>query len=172
MPSWTFNLWINGTLHNSEVWQDLTEYDKKELKKIDHYILKLIIGSHSKAPTEQLYLETSTLSVTQTISVRRMIYLQTVLQRPEGELIRNIYEAMKSETLPGDWYNLVQKDFLEVNLTISENEIRCMSPLDYKLLIKEKMKETAFIQLKETQASHLKGHITHHKTCSLLKLTC
>ena len=123
-------LWINGILHNSEVWQDLTEYDKKELNKIDHYILKLIIGSHSKAPTEQLYLETSTLSVTQTISVRRMIYLQTVLQRPEGELIRNIYEAMKSEPLPGDWYNLVQKDFLEVNLNISENEIRCMSPLD------------------------------------------
>ena len=66
-------LWINGVLHNSEVWQELTEQDKKELNKIDHNILKLIIGSHSKAPIEQLYLETSTISVTQTIAVRRMV---------------------------------------------------------------------------------------------------
>ena len=48
-------LWINGVLHNSEVWQELTEQDKKELNKIYHYILKLIIDSHSKAPIEQLY---------------------------------------------------------------------------------------------------------------------
>ena len=160
-------LWINGILHNSEVWQDLTEQDKKELNKIDHYILQLIVGSHCKAPTEQLYLETATISVTQTISVRRMIYLQTILQRSEGELIRNIYEAMKAEPLPGDWYNLVQKDFKELNIDISDIEIRSMVPLDYKSMIKEKMRESAFIQLKEMQASHQKGQKIQHEN-----LTC
>jgi hypothetical protein len=35
-------LWINGILHNSEVWQELNEKDKKELNKIYHHILKLI----------------------------------------------------------------------------------------------------------------------------------
>jgi hypothetical protein len=157
-------LWINGTLHNSEVWQDLTEQDKRELNKIDHYILRLIIGAHSKAPIEQLYLETSTLSVTQTIAVRRMVYLQTVLQRTEGELIRKIYETMKAEPLPGDWCNWVQKDFQDIKLIITEDQIRSMSPTDYKLLIKEKIRDSVFIQLKEAQASHEKGHSTFHES--------
>ena len=33
-------LWKNGNLHNSEVWQELTEEDKKELNKIYHAIFK------------------------------------------------------------------------------------------------------------------------------------
>ena len=98
----------------------MTEEDKKELNKIDHAILKQVTGSHSKAPTGQLYLETSSLSVTQIIAVRRMVYLQTILSRTEGELIRNIYEAMKEDPLPGDWVNMVQKDFEWINLSISE----------------------------------------------------
>ena len=53
-------LWINVTLHNSEVWQELTEHDKEELTNIYHYILRFIIEAHSKAPIEHLYLETST----------------------------------------------------------------------------------------------------------------
>ena len=89
--------------------------------------MKLITGSHSKAPVEQLYLETATLSVTQIISVRRMIYLQTILQRPEGELVRNIYEAMKADPLPGDWYRLVQEDFKLVNLPLNEDQIMTMN---------------------------------------------
>ena len=160
-------LWINGILHNSEVWQELNEEDKKELNKIDHYILKLITGSHSKAPVEQLYLETATLSVTQIISVRRMIYLQTILQRPEGELVRNIYEAMKADPLPRDWYRLVQEDFELVNLQINEDQIINLNPTQYKSLIEEKMRDAAYITLKEIQAGHDKGRSTHHE--NLLK---
>ena len=156
-------LWINGILHNSEVWQELNDKDKKELNKIDHCVLKLITGSHAKAPTEQLYLETASISVTQIISVRRMIYLQTIIQRTEGELIRNIYEAMKADPLPGDWYKLVQEDFKLVNLDLNEDQILNMNPTQYKSIIKEKMRDAAFIILKESQAGHEKGSLTHHE---------
>ena len=156
-------LWINGILHNSEVWQELTEEDKKQLNKIDHAILKQIVGSQSKAPTEQLYLETSTLSVTQIIAVRRMVYLQTLLTRTEGELTRKVYKAMKADPLPGDWIKRVEKDFEEINLIISEDQIINMCPLKYKSLIKEKMRDAAFIHLKEIQASHEKGGTTYHE---------
>ena len=62
---------INGLLFNSEVWQQLTEKDKRDLNKIDHSLLRTILGSHAKAPIEQLYLETSSLSLTDTIKTRR-----------------------------------------------------------------------------------------------------
>ena len=75
---------INGMLYNSEIWQQLTEKDKMDLNKIYHILLRSILGSHSKAPVEQLYLETASLSFTDIIKIRRLIYLQTILGRPEG----------------------------------------------------------------------------------------
>ena len=61
---------INGVLYTSEIWQKITEKGKKDLNKKDHILLRQIIGSHSKAPNEQLYLETSTLSLTDTMKIR------------------------------------------------------------------------------------------------------
>ena len=77
-----------------------------------------------------------------------MVHIQTVLQRTEGELIRKIYEAMKADPLPGDWSLVVQKDFENINLIVTEDQIRSMSPLDYKSQMKEKNRDSAFIQLK------------------------
>ena len=86
---------INGTLYNSEIWQQLTQKDKSDINKVDHILLRSILGAQAKVPIEQLYLETASLTPTQIISVRRMIYLQTILKRPETEMIRKIYEEMK-----------------------------------------------------------------------------
>ena len=66
--------------------------------------------------------------------------------------------------MPGDWVNIVQKDFEEVNLKISEEQIRNMCPLKYKSLIKEKMRDAAFLQVKEIQASHEKRGNTYHES--------
>ena len=79
--------------------------------------------------------------------------MQTILQRAEGELIRNIFEAMKAEPLPGDWYSLVKRDFEFINLVLTEEEIRNMSASKYKSIVKNKMREAAFTELKETQSN-------------------
>ena len=96
-----------------------------------------------------------------------MVYLQTILTRAEGELIRNIFEAMKAEPLPGDWYSLVKEDFKSINLSLTEDEIRDMSPSKYKSIVKKYMREAAFTQLKETQLNHEKGSSSQHE--NLLK---
>ena len=95
-----------------------------------------------------------------------MIYLQTILQRPEGELERNIYEAMKADPLPGDWYRLDQEDFELVNLHLNEDQIMNMNSTQYKSLIKGKIRNAAYITLKETQAGHDKGRHTYHENLS------
>ena len=46
---------------------------------------------------------------------------------------------MKADPLPGDWINIVKKDFEEINWIISEDQIINICPLKYKSLIKEKM---------------------------------
>ena len=120
------------------------------------------IHIHSKTPLEQLHLETATLSIPQIIATRRLIYLQTILKRPKGELIRNIYEAMKEDPLPGDWCQQIQNDFEKINLHMNENLIELMNAEEYKVLIKSKVKEEAFKEFKNMQAGHQKGNTLFH----------
>ena len=49
--------------------------------------------------------------------------MQKILQRPESELIRKIYEALKADPVPDDWCLMVKNDFEEIYFEISEQEI-------------------------------------------------
>ena len=78
-----------------------------------------------------------------------MIYLQTILQRSEGELIRRVYEEMKADPITNDWCQLVSGDFQLVNLNITDNQIRQMNQTQYKTLIKQKVCDAAYMEFKE-----------------------
>ena len=75
--------------------------------------------SHSKVQNEFLYLETGTLNVEQTLSCRRMMYLQTILNRSDEELTKRVYNAQKKNPLEGDWVKMVEKDFEVLGLRIN-----------------------------------------------------
>ena len=76
------------------------------------------------APNEQLQLETSSLSLTDTINMRRLIYIQAILERPEFKFIRDIYEAPKADPVQIDWCLLVQEDMADLNPNYTDQEIR------------------------------------------------
>ena len=153
---------INGLLCNSEIWQKLTEKDTKDLNKIDHIVLRSSIGAHSKVPLEQLYLETASIPPPDIIKTRRRIYLHTILHRPESELTRKVYEAMKADPIPDDWCLLVEKDFQEINLKISDLEISAMDSMSSKATIKSRVRDYSYINLKKMQAGHEKGRTLEH----------
>ena len=77
---------LNKTLFNSEVWCALNKSDLQVLEVLDRKILRLILGSHSKAQNEMLYLETGVMEIRHVVAVRRLCYLKKFLNRPDGEL--------------------------------------------------------------------------------------
>ena len=64
---------LNGCFFNSEVWSGYSDRDLKDLKVIDHNILRLITGAQAKVPSEMLYLETAQLPIINVITVRRLL---------------------------------------------------------------------------------------------------
>ena len=58
-------------------------------------------------PPEKLYLEIDALPIKTVISVRRVIYLNNILNKQEGKVVRKEYRSMKSNPFKGDWYNLI-----------------------------------------------------------------
>ena len=147
---------VNGILFNSEAWPKLIKKDIEDLEKIDHYILRKITGAQAKVQIEMLYLETASLPLSYIISSRRAIYLQTILKRSDQELTRKIYNAMKNDPLPNDWSELAWKDLNDMQINMTENEIARMEVSDFRNLIKEKIRNWAFVNLKNMQVQHVK----------------
>ena len=102
---------INGILHNSEAWSDLKLEDIKLLEDVDEFVLRSIFKSHSKTPIEFLHLETGTKPIRFIIASRRLNYLYNIINRPDEELIKRVYEVQKQKTTKGDWYELIKEDF-------------------------------------------------------------
>ena len=83
-------------------------------------ILRAILGAQSKVAIETLYLETGAIWLGNVISVRRMLYLKTILDRDENELLRKVYREMKDKPLKGDWIKHVEDDFKKIGIEINE----------------------------------------------------
>ena len=86
-----------------------------------------------------LFLETALLPVKSVISVGRLSYLHTILNRQEGELIKQIYTAMKDKPLKQDWISLVQKDMAKCQIDLTDEEISQISYKDFKGILKNKV---------------------------------
>ena len=117
---------LNGILTNSEVWNGLSENNYKQLEMVDEYLLRGILKSHSKVAKESLYLETGLLPIRYIIKQRRLCYLSHILSRDKGELISKVYYAQKRKPGKNDWAVTVENDIKEIDLNLSENEIRLM----------------------------------------------
>ena len=147
---------LNGILFNSEVWPRLTKQEENDLAKMDQYLLRSILGAHSKVPCEILYLETASIPVNDVISGRRMNYLHTLLSRSENELTRKVYTAMKENPSPGDWCELVGKDKENLKLHMDDEHIIQTNAKDYKDMVKELVRKEADRKLKVLQVGHQK----------------
>ena len=147
---------VNGILFNSEVWGNPTKEDMRKLEVVDHFLLRSILSSHAKVPIEHLYLETGALPIPHVIKIRRLCYLKTILQRPESEVTRKVYEAQKVNSVKGDWFETQLNDRTEIELNMSDEEIQAMYSDDFKEHVKNKVRKLAFKELEERKNSHEK----------------
>ena len=99
---------------------------------IDKYLLCGLVGAHAKVPLEHLYLELAALPLAYVISARRMIYLQTILKRPNEEIIKQVYKCQKESPVQGEWCTLLKEDFEKINEHISDDLFKKMSEIEYK----------------------------------------
>ena len=155
---------INGTLFNSEVWCSYSKNNLKGLSILDRKILKLALGSHSKAHSEMIYLETGCLPLENVITARRLLYLQTILQRDENETIRRVYMEQKKNPCKGDWVTLIEADMKHLEIELTDETIASLGADVYKKIVMTKIREKALIELQIIQKRHLKvKHIVYKK---------
>ena len=149
-------MFVNGVLFNSEAWSSINQKHIEEIETIDRTLMRFLVGAHAKTPSEILYLETATIPLRYTMSIRRLMYHQSILSRSEDELIKKVYEEQKLNPLRGDWIEKLKEDFLFIGEEFDEENAKKCTKTEYKKYIKEKVRQNVFQKLKETQGTHIK----------------
>ena len=84
---------VNAMLVKMEAWHNVLIKDTNVFTKLDHHLMNKIIGSHSKVPTELIYLETAALPIEFILASRRINYLHNILVKEDHELTKHVYEC-------------------------------------------------------------------------------
>ena len=125
---------LNSILLNMESWHNLRDEQLKELMVLDQYLIRKIIGAHSKVPVELLFLETSAIPIDFILTSHRLNYLHTIGSMGDNELTKKIYFAQK-KPIKGDWLHKIKEDLSKVNINMVESEIANIKKSIFKNLI-------------------------------------
>ena len=141
---------LNGILTNLEVWHPINNNQIEVLERVDLMLLRKTLKSHSKTPKEAFFLETGLLPIKYVAIQRRLMYLHTILSRPESELIRKVYQVQKSLHTSCDWYEKVTEERNKMGLGLNDEQISVMSKEKYKVIISKCVQKYALECLSQT----------------------
>ena len=147
---------ISKLVFNSEIWYNLTNPQMVKLEQIDEMYLRQIFEVAKSAPREGLYIECGKLPIKFIIKMRRMMFYWHILHRNENELLYKFFTAQKLAPSVHDWALQIEKDRADINLQISENEIKLMSKEQFRNIVQQKIEKVAIEYLVKVKNSHSK----------------
>jgi len=131
------------------------------LEECDKYLLRSLFNAHFATPIEALFIETSTLPLRFVLQGRRLMYYWTILKKPETELVKRVFLALKEFPVKDDWMQQVKTDLADCDINLTETQITSMSRYTFKSLVDKKIKERAASYLIGLQMKHSKSQYLH-----------
>ena len=127
------------------------------LERVDEYMLRKMLYSHSKVAKELLYLETGNIPCRFVLMARRLNFLFYMLQLDSETLLRCFLQAQIDKPTVGDWITTVLNDIETLNLNINLEGIAVISKSRFKKKVKQAITVKAFEYLVNQQATHSKA---------------
>ena len=152
---------VNGMLCSSEALYGITINHVEQLESCDKMLFSAIFKSPSTTPTVAYYLETGAIQVKYLLKGRRIMFLWSILQQAESELVRKVYEAQKMFPVKDDWIFQVKNDMEELDIEFDEKAIKNMKKWKFKKIVYEKMNEVShshLLSLKKGKLANLSSH--------------
>ena len=85
-----------------------------------------------------MYLELGCVPIRFIIQSRRLNFLKQILDRDEKSLLKNVLLEQVKKPIKGDWVSTVRKDLTKLNINLSFDQIKSMSKLTFKKIVKHK----------------------------------
>ena len=139
---------INGLLYNSEAWHGVTKKHIESLEAIDQALLRNILNSHSKTPTEFLYLESGAVPIRWIIAQRRILFLKHIMNKHDQDLVKQVFLAQQASPTQGDFVTHVSKYLNDLKITYEEATSSVISISQLRDKLKKNAINAAFVELK------------------------
>ena len=147
---------INGTLYNMEALHGVRNNHLDIIEECDKMLFRQIFDCPQGTPVEAFFFETSTLPLRFILQGRRLMYLWTILKKPNTELVRQVYKAQKQFKTKGSWAEQIEDDLKICEIDLADEEIESLSQFQMTKLVKEKIREQADKYLLNLKAKHVK----------------
>ena len=149
-------LFLNYILTNAEIWYSLTKDEIRELDDLDKTLLRKIMKVPFSTPGKAFFLELGILPIEVLLKAKRIVYLQYILKREEGETLYSFLMTQWHHEVEGDWTKEIRMNLEEFKIPCDFEQMQSMSTLSFKNKVKRKAKELALNKLKEKQSPHSK----------------
>ena len=132
---------INGMLCSSEALYGIKKFHIEMLEACDKMLFKSVFQSPCTTPTVAYYLETGAIQIKYLLKGRRIMFLWSILQKSEDELVRKVYNAQKQFRVKDDWIDDIEKDLDDFGIDFDEEIFSKMKNHAVKKLVNQKMRE-------------------------------
>ena len=133
------------------------ESDYRALEMIEESVMKKVFQTKKTCPRHLLYLEAGMIPARYQVERQVLNFLQYLLQQDKNSLIFRIFSAMKDNPTNGDWASFAISLVKKYNINLTLYEIEKMKTSSFKKLVKQKVKEIAFLKLTQRQQEGEKG---------------
>ena len=83
-----------------------------------------------------------------------MLYLWNIINRAENELLKRFYDAQNLVKTKSDWVELIENDKKELDITLSDNEIKLMKEQKFKNIVNTAVAKKTLDYLNKIADSH------------------
>lgn len=134
----------SSILHGSECYYNLKEQEIRQLERIEESFMRQLLKTKKSCPINQLYTELGQLPARFDIMKLRLFFLKYILNQDPQSGIYRMYHLQLENPKRGDWASTCRKNMKDLNVNLSNEEIRKMSKNVFKNLIRKKCKEKGF----------------------------
>ena len=157
------SIFLNGTLTNMETWPNCNTHRIESFERIEQSFIRKLLQAHSKTPIECLYLELGILPFRFHLMMRRIMYLNTILNRDDDEITKKVVQCEKEMDIDGSFYTQTKTDM--EYLSISEEIVKTTNKHKLKDDLIRKAKAKAFEYLIEKAKKHSKVNDQVYTSC-------
>ena len=141
-------LLIGGLLSNAETWTNITQSNILKLTQPDKKLHRALLSTTGNPSKVFICSELRVIPERYAIMKKKLMnFLHYILNESMTSIVRQVYDTQKVDSRKGDFFNLVQKDFKECNIKMTDKEIKAYSKRTMKIFITQTVKEKAFSDL-------------------------
>ena len=120
----------------------------RQLERIEEKFMRKILNTTKGCPIVSLYLTLGHIPARFEIQKMKLLYLKYILSENEESLIRKFFYLQLEIPTKGGWASSCLKDLRELEIKLSLKNIEEMPYNEFKRILKEIVREKAFLYLK------------------------